>query len=194
MPSRYSVRDPSLLDHLGDVPQIQIEIELWRVTREGRDPLQSSSPKGRWDDGTFEVLYTAREANGAMAEIYFHYSKGQPIFPTQMRFKLYRIRVRLGALIDLSNSQLLGQLGVDLEKYGALAFNRKNDEYRRSQSIGEAAHFLAADGIIVPNARWDCNNAILFMSKIAPADIAVVEDRGIVDFVAWSNENLQTRH
>ncbi len=47
--------------------------------------------------------------------------------------------------------------------------------YEPTQAIGDAAYFLGFDSIIAPNARWSCNNLILFSDQIALADVEVVE-------------------
>ena len=44
--------------------------------------------------------------------------------------------------------------------------------------------FLGFDSIIAPNARWSCNNLILFTDQIAPKDIEVVESFTI-DWAEW---------
>jgi hypothetical protein len=41
-------------------------------------------------------------------------------------------------------------LGVDVKDYAKVL-------YGRTQEIGDAAAFLGFDGIIAPNARWDCH-------------------------------------
>ena len=46
-------------------------------------------------------------------------------------------------------------LGVDPARYREIL-------YEPTQAIGDAAYFLGFDSIIAPNARWSCNNLILF--------------------------------
>ena len=54
-----SVRDNTLIDALEWSEVELFEGILWRVVRDGRDPRLCSSPGGRWDDRTFDVLYTS---------------------------------------------------------------------------------------------------------------------------------------
>ena len=58
-------RDLKLLDALDALPRIPFEGTAWRAVRERRDPLQGHPSGGRWDLGTFDVLYTSMEPNGA---------------------------------------------------------------------------------------------------------------------------------
>jgi hypothetical protein len=56
--------------------------------------------------------------------------------------------------------------------------------YAPTQAIGDAAYFLGFDSIIAPNARWSCNNLILFTDQIAPYDLEVMESSE-VDCMEW---------
>ncbi len=107
------------------------------------------------------------------------------MFPSKMEFSLFEIEVELLKALDLTNMNFLEPLGVDPATYGNLGYLHKEEEYRASQRIGEAAHFLDSDAIIVPNARWACNNVMLFTSKIPPDRIAVVRDHGPIDWTIW---------
>jgi len=61
----HPVRDPAIIDFLEAHPRRPFQGTLWRAVRADRDPLRSSSPKGRWDDGSIDVLYASLQANGA---------------------------------------------------------------------------------------------------------------------------------
>ena len=52
-------RDHSLIDALEALNTRSFEGRLWRVTRDERDPTLFFAGGNRWDDGTFEVLYTS---------------------------------------------------------------------------------------------------------------------------------------
>jgi hypothetical protein len=188
MVSSRKVRDNAILDILETIPKQPFEGSAWRIVRGDRDPLRSSSPKGRWDDGSFDVLYTSLEADGAKAEMYFHIMRGQPVFPSQMEFRLFELDVKLSRVIEFPDLASLAGIGVDVNNYGGLGYSRKDEEYTASQKIGEAAHFLDADALIVPNARWVCMNAVLYTGRIPPAHITIRRDHGIVDWKAWKDK------
>ena len=185
MIQRRKVRDSSLLDKVEASTATKIGGSVWRVVRGDRDPLRSSSPGGRWDDGTFDVLYTSLEADGALAEMYFHIMRGQPIFPSQMVFCLYELHVELDRVLELADTTALGALGVDVSRYGSLQYGRKHEEYPRLQDIGEAAHFLDFEGLIAPSARSECQNLVVFTDRISPDALSVANEHGQVDWDAW---------
>ncbi len=175
-------RDRALLDALERLSGSPFSGTLWRVTREGRDPTTCSRSGGRWDDATFDVLYTSCERAGAVAELYFHLSHGQPVFPSRLRYHVYELRAEFEDLLDLSDRALLASLGVDMAKFGQLSYVERAGEYPRTQDVAEVAHFLDHQGIIVPSARHPCDNAVLFCDRLGPGAVEVVADHGVVDW------------
>ncbi len=182
---RRKVRDHALLDTLEASTATDFEGAVWRVVRGDRDPLLSSAPGGRWDDGTFDVLYTSLEPDGALAELHFHVMRGQPVFPSKMEFRLYELSVVLRRALQLVDTESLEAFGLEATKYGSLEYERKQEEYPRMQEIGEAAHFLEFDGLVVPSARWKCQNLVVFTDRIPPEALSMVREHGPVDWDAW---------
>ncbi len=185
MIQRRGVRDSTLLDAIEASAASKFEGSVWRVVRGDRDPLQVSSPGGRWDDGTFDILYTSLESDGALAEMYFHIMRGQPVFPSQMVFRLYELRVALRRVLALADMAALGAFGVDVARYGSLQYARREEEYPRLQDIGEATHFLEFDGLVAPSARWQCQNLVVFTDRVAPEHLGIVHEHGPIDWDDW---------
>ena len=169
-------RDPALLDALEAFDPVPYEGETWRAVRDGRDPLQGSASGGRWDPALFDVLYTSLQGDGAIAEVHFHLTR-EPVFPSKIKYGLHRIRVRTTKTLLLPDLKAMIALGVDPDRYREVL-------YAATQALGDAAYFLGFDSIIAPNARWSCNNLILFTDQIAPKNIEVVESFKI-DWVEW---------
>jgi RES domain-containing protein len=169
-------RDPDLLDLLDAHQGVAFEGDVWRIVREGRDVLQGYPAAARWDPGTFDVLYTSLEREGALAEIYFHLTR-QPVFPSKLRSVLHRIEVKTRRTLRIADLAALEDLGVSREQYAGLT-------YERTQEIGDAAAFLGFDGILAPSARWPCQNLVLFLDRFAPHDFAIGETEA-VDWIAW---------
>lgn len=182
-------RDKAVLDAIEAHAPVAFEGTVWRVVREGRSPLLCSRAGGRWDDGTFDVLYTSQERDGAIAEMGYHLRRGQPVFPSRIRFGVHELRVSLGRALKLVDLAALATTGLDTARYGQLSYDRVTEEYPRSQDIAEAAHFLEFDGLIVPSARWACLNVVLFCDRVPPEAMEAVGDQGIVDWDAWIRRN-----
>lgn len=185
MIERRKVRDSALIDALENAAKIEFVGRVYRVTRGGRDPLRPSASGGRWDDGSFEVLYTSREADGAIAEVYFHLMRGEPVFPSKIEFFLTEINVELRYAFKLADFTQLAALGVDIENYGSMSHVRRHVEYTRTQEIAEIAHFLGADGIIVPNARLEGENLVLFTGHMPPDALSIISKPTPIDSATW---------
>ncbi|MDO8434949.1 MAG: RES family NAD+ phosphorylase [Candidatus Binatus sp.] len=176
MPGARKPRDPALLDALDALDRVHYAGEAWRVVRDGRDPLQGNASGGRWDPTLFDVLYTSLDPDGAVAEVHFHLSR-QPVFPSRISYRLHRIKVRTAKTLSLPDLDAMVPLGVDPARYRAIL-------YEPTQAIGDAAYFLGFDSIIAPNARWSCDNLIVFTDQLAPAELEVIESTE-VNWTKW---------
>ena len=77
----------------------------------------------------------------------------------------------------------LQAVGVDNENYHIA-------NYSATQEIGDAAWFLGCDGLIIPNARWRCENLVIFTDKILSSETVVsIESSEEVDWIQWAKEN-----
>jgi RES domain-containing protein len=172
-------RDLDPLDKVDALPRTPYEGTVWRIVREGRDPLQGYPTAARWDPVTFDVIYTSLAREGSLAEIHFHLSR-QPVFPSRLVSVLHRIALRTRRALQLADLSAVEALGVRRDRYGAL-------DYERTQEIGDAAYFLGFDGLLVPSARWECQNLVVFTDQLTPEDMTV-EESAVVDWPAWRKE------
>lgn len=182
-------RDNKLIDAIEAHTPASFAGSVWRVVREGRDPLSCGRSGGRWDDGTFDVLYTAQQREGALAEMYFHLSRGQPVFPSRLRYHIHELDAALKRALKLVDLDALAQLGLDTARYGQLSYNEREAEYPRSQDIAEVAHFLEFDGLIVPSARWQCANVVIFCDRVPPSAMDTTTDHGLIDWREWERKS-----
>ncbi len=178
-------RDIELLDALDAHAGVAFEGDVWRIVRAERDALEGSASRARWDPGSFDVLYTSLERDGALEEIHFHLSR-QPVFPSKLQSVVHRIAVRTRRTLKLADLSALSALGIAAESYGDLT-------YERSQEIGDAAFFLGFDGILAPSARWPCQNLILFLDRLEPGDLTITASEP-VDWKQWRAQRTTKRN
>ena len=178
---RRRALDDRLLDVVGAFEGQPFDGTMWRVVRTGRDVLDGSRGSGRWNTSEMSVLYGAAEQDGAIAEINFHLNLGQSVFPSRMRHDLFELAVKARQTLMLADVEQLKRLGVDDSRYRELL-------YTRTQEIGAAAAFLGFDGLIVPSARWNCQNIILFLDVIDLEEIRTISSQP-VDWKAWRQSN-----
>ena len=156
---------------------------VWRSVRAGRDPLVCGRPGGRWDERTFDVLYTSETREGAVAERRFHLYQGQPIPPSRVRYELFELHASLDAVMRFPDLEALLAVGLAVGRYGELSYVEREREYPRSQEIAEACAFLGADGVRVPSARDLAEgNLVVFCEQPTRMTKTMVRSHGLVDF------------
>lgn len=185
MAAARPVRDSHLLDAVEALPHGPFSGVARRAVRNGRDPIQCSAAGGRWDDRTFEVLYTSLKADGAVSEMYFHLSRGQPVIPSLVRYRLYELRITLTSCARIESLDVLASIGFRTSVFGQLAYAERQQEYPRTQEIAEAAHFHGRDGLLVPSARSEHPNLVVFCGPARPEAIEIVSDHGEIDWSRW---------
>ena len=178
------IRDNALLDALERLPQSPYEGGVWRSVGQGRTPTDCWRAGGRWDDKTFDVLYTSETREGAIEERRFHLFMGQPIAPSKLNYELFELSASLKRVIELPDLKSLQGVGMDTRNYGKAAYADKDDEYPPSQAIAEACFFLGADGILVPNARHSSKNLVVFCEQGTHQEVTTVKNHGIIDWTA----------
>lgn len=177
------IRDQKLLDALEAVEQRPYDGVVWRSVREGRDPLICWRSGARWDDATFDVLYTSETREGAIEERRFHLYQGQPFPPSRVGYELYELRVALKAVIGFPSLEDLVALGFEAGHFGQLSYNERDQEYPRLQDIAEACFFLGADGIQVPSARHPASkNLVVFCEQDPSPSKQVLRAHGLIDW------------
>lgn len=185
-------RPKALLDAIENKTPRTWAGDLWRVVTEGRAPLQPGRAGGRWDDGSFDALYTSTERDGALAEAWYHAARGQPIPPSKPIKRIYKIAAELDRVLDLATNESLSALGLDMSTYGRLSYLQRPSEYPTTQQIAEVAFFYEYEALIVPNARWPTSNAVIF-TEHARADRLSTDEGERVDLAMWY-ANSRLRH
>ncbi len=177
MGSSGRVHDRAILDALEAADVVGFDQTVWRITRTGRDPIRGSAASGRWSPGgTVEVLYTSLEPEGALAEIGFRLSL-EPVWPSRIAHEMHEIGVRAQRTLYLADMASLSSLGVEVSRYASF-------DYKATQALAAAAHFLEFDGLIVPSARHQSQNLVIFMDRDAAGTLDVRTSES-VDWNAW---------
>lgn len=182
MPINERVHDREMLDILEQCDSQPFVGDAWRVVRSGRDPMRGSSANGRWGaSGEFEVLYTACDRDGALAEIGYRMSL-EPIWPSKIHHEVYRVEVSLERVLDLTDFALLAQFGIDEDGY-------EGHRYDTEQAVSAAARFLEFQAILVPNARFPGNNLVVYPDlEGALSGLTQMESKPI-DWNVWRARN-----
>jgi RES domain-containing protein len=170
------VHDRAVLDAIEAFDPEELETTVWRVARKGRDPLRGAIANGRWNAvGEFEVLYTSLERDGALAEVGYRLSL-EPVWPSRIEHQIHTLRIKVERALRFENLKQLERLGVDIIRFESF-------EYSVTQAISAAAHFLQFDALIVPSARYNVANVVLYLDRVqTPPEMIRSEE---VSWAAW---------
>ena len=177
---RPTLRDIELIDEIETLPIESFSGHVFRLVRDGREPTSCWHPKGRWDDGAFDVLYTSTSAEGALAEVRYHLSQ-QPFVPDYLNYRMFRIPVEDIGILNLLEPDLLIRLGIDMQQWGRTDYVSRGEEYLRSQQIAAVAVFHERAGLIVPSARSAEANLVILTQETVDAHCGEPEDLGLVE-------------
>ena len=170
------VHDRAILDALENFDPEALEKTVWRVARKGRDPLRGAVANGRWNAvGEFEVLYTCVDPAGALAEVRYRLSL-EPVWPSRIEHQLHELTVKVERALKFESLVQLEKLGVDVTRFESF-------EYAATQAIAAAAHFLQFDALVVPSARFNAANVVLFLDRIQTAPELIKTEE--VDWTQW---------
>jgi RES domain-containing protein len=170
------VHDRALLDALEASETRALDLDVWRITLSGRDPLRGSTAAGRWNPGASEVLYTSVERDGALAEIGFRLAL-EPVWPSRIAHEAHHIKVATERTLHFADVNALAGFGIDPVRYSGF-------DYAACQALSAAAHFLEFDGLLVPSARHSSQNLVIFMDRSAATSLEL-RISAPVDWTEW---------
>ncbi len=176
---RRTLRDIKLIDQIEALPTESLTGDVFRLVRDGRDPTTCWHPEGRWDDGAFDVLYTATTSEGALAEVRYHLTQQQPFAPDFLNYRMFRLPVASIEVVNLLDTGLLQNLGVDLNQWGKSDYVSRSEEYLRTQEIAAVATFHERQGLLVPSARSPDSNLVILTQECVDAHCGDPEDLGL---------------
>lgn len=175
MPPSGHIHDRAILDALEALDPEAFDGTVWQVTRKGREALRGAAVNGRSSaSGEFEVLYTSLEREGALAEIGYRLSL-EPVWPSRIEHETHMIHAEAERVLRFADLASLEPFGIDVSRYRMF-------EYGATQALAAAANFLEFDGLIVPNARFNCANLVLFVERAPSLTLIGTQP---VDWVAW---------
>ena len=121
----------------------------------------------------------------------FHLSRGQPVIPSKVRFRLRELEIKVDGVLDLTQAELLAQIGINMGNLGRLPYLERHGECEACQKVAAAVHFLGSDdpkdpsAILVLNSRHESQNLVLFADHIGPDAVVHSRDHGWID---WNDQ------
>ena len=110
----------------------------------------------------FGALYLSKNQKGCATEI-----TRRPSHPTN--YIVGKIRIKLGKVCDLTDEDLLNELGLSREQLTA-------DDWTETQTLGDLIREAGFEGIVVPSAAGDFNNLVIFVDRLSGASSIDIEE------------------
>ena len=167
--------DPDLLRRLEACVQQAFEGTVHRVVWADASPLRGSSrARGRWNcsKGGFEVLNTSMAGDGAAAEFEAFWSLFEQ--RPDRAARNWTLRVKLDRVVELDFEQL--------ELLGVRQAGYQGRDYTRTQEISDALSHLGCDGLIVPSARHEGKNLVVYTQNLGPGCFVEEGEAGAFDW------------
>jgi RES domain-containing protein len=153
------VYPPELLDRLQAIAPGPWAGTAYRHMFASYRPDIENTRGARWNPPNTAAIYASLTRDGALAEAN-HAIALQPLRPSAKR-TLYEIEIVLSNILDLSDRALLAEIGI-----GAAELDDPTMEACRE--VGGAVAWLEHDGLLVPSARSDATNLVIFAGNQQP--------------------------
>jgi RES domain-containing protein len=149
--------DPRIAEALARLATIGAPNEAWKHTFVGQSPVAPNTRGARWNPRDVPAVYLAFTRDTAMAEGR-HLVAQQPQ-PIRRGRTLSRVAIAgLQNVLDLRDRKILKNLGVGDAELAA-------PDFAACQLVGGTAEWLGHGGIIVPSARIEGFNLVIFERK-----------------------------
>lgn len=153
-----AIHDPELLDAIESLGfEVLEERTVWRHMFNDNPPELSNTTGARWNPAGTAAIYTSEERSTAIAEGQ-HAIDSQPLRPKARRY-VYELRV--------SASKALRITPDDLATLGLTPSDLTSPDFHACQHVAEHAAFLGYDVLIVPSARADGSNVVVFVDELS---------------------------
>lgn len=127
--------------------------EAYRHMFGENQPAKENTVGARWNPPEVPAIYTSLQPAIAQAEGDYHIAM-QPLRPKAER-RIHRIQINLASVLDLQDWSLLEYLGIDRKEF-------TSTEPPRCKEVGGSVAHLGHDGLLVPSARSDGGNLVIF--------------------------------
>ena len=160
-----------LLAALAELPAGPWHGEVFRHMFNTIPPGRENTVGARWNPAEVAAIYTSLKRQVARAEGDY-YVEMQPLRPKAER-RIHRIRVNLASVVDLRDWSLLEHLAISKEIFA-------EPEPPPCKQVGGGVAHLGHDGLLVPSARGDGANLVIFpdnkgkLYEFTPIDFSVV--------------------
>ena len=155
-----AIHDPNLLDAIESLGAETLDdVVVWRHMFNDNPPELSNTRGARWNPPGLAAIYTSADRDTAIAEGQ-HAIDSQPLRPKARRY-VYELRVSASNALRITEAEFPA-LGLDPD-------DLESADFTSCQRIAAHAAFLDYDALIVPSARANGSNIVIFVNEL-PAE------------------------
>lgn len=164
--------DPRIAEALWKLPTTSVPDRVWKHSFGSQTPTAPNTKGARWNPRGVPVVYLAVERETALAEGR-HLMAQQPQAIWKQR-QIQELEVAgLTNVLDLRDRGILRRLGVSETQL-------RSTDFGACQLIGGTAEWLGYDAMLVPSARADGTNLVIFERRTGEAfDLTVRKSEAI---------------
>ena len=122
------------------------------------DPFLENRRGARWNPPEIPAIYTSLEKETALAESEYQISM-EPFRPKAKRV-IYKFEISLKSVLIADTIDIIKEIGFDITSMEDLKISE-------CQRIGGAVDGLDHDGLLVPSARSEGKNLVIYTNKTA---------------------------
>jgi RES domain-containing protein len=132
---------------------------IYRVMLNDYPPDRENIQGARWNPPDVAAIYACFEPAVCIAEVEYNLARQPRPVKRDLRKTLYEIEVTLAAAVDLT------ELLPNLDKIGIGPAQLFADDMKASQDIGRLITWFGFDGLIVPSARFEGKNLVIYPGR-----------------------------
>jgi RES domain-containing protein len=151
-----AIHDPALLDAIERLGSESLDnVTVWRHMFNDHPPELANTRGARWNPPGLAAIYTSEQRATALAEGQ-HAIDMQPLRPEARRYA-YQLRVSATKALRIT---------PDLSALGLAPADLTSTDFTSCQRVAAHAAFLEYDALIVPSARADGANVVIFVNEL----------------------------
>lgn len=149
----------TLEDIIGSLKSAPWDGRVFRVMLGEYPPDRENNQGARWNPPDVAAIYTSRKCHTCIAEVEYHLARQSRPVRADLKKTLYEINVSLGAVVTLDDAiERLEAIGIDRPRLFS-------DDMKLSQEVGRLITWLGHDGLLVPSARADGENLVIYPGR-----------------------------
>jgi RES domain-containing protein len=155
--------DPQLVSRVEALGATSLEVVAFRHVSAAHDPLSGMGALlngGRWNPPqSFATVYLGLDIETVVDEFHRMAARQGLTVDDFLPRRLYRVRVRLGSVLDLRAPEARAALSLTDSLL-------RGDDPSACQGIGEAADYLGREAIVAPSAAGPGTILAVFLSRL----------------------------